>query len=62
MSKKKQPTFDVWVERKHTFTVKIIANSLEEALAEARKMSIDELLDAPGETVDSEHEFTAVMR
>ena len=57
----KQKVFDVWVERKHLFTVKIKADTLEEALQIARQMNIDKLLDADGETIDSEHRLTSVM-
>jgi hypothetical protein len=58
---KNQKKFDVWVKRDHIFTVKIKAETLEEALATAKLMSIEQLIDASGETVDSEHTFTAIM-
>lgn len=62
MSKKKVvKKFDVWVRRDHTFTVTIAADTLEEALAAAKGMSIEDLVDASGETIDSDHKFTAVM-
>lgn len=61
MSKKKAKTFDVWVRRDHLFTSKIEADTLEDALVIAKSMSIDDLVDAPGETIDSEHRFTAVL-
>lgn len=57
----KKTTFDVWIKRDHTFTAKIKADSLEEALATAKSMSIEQLVDAPGESIDSEHKFTAVL-
>jgi hypothetical protein len=59
--KKKAKTFDVWIKREHIFTAKIKGDTLEEALALAKSMTIEQLLDAPGETIDSEHRFTAVM-
>jgi hypothetical protein len=58
---KNQKKFDVWVKRDHIFTAKIKADTLEEALATAKSMTIEQLIDAPGETVESEHTFTAVM-
>ena len=58
---KKQQTFDVWVKRDHLFTAKIKADSLEQALEKAKAMSIEQLVDAPGETIDSDHKLTAVM-
>lgn len=62
MAKKKNVTkFEVWVKRDHLFTAKIEADTLEEALSTAKAMTIEQLLDAPGETVDSEHQFTTVM-
>lgn len=61
MTKKDVKKFDVWVKRDHLFTATIKADTLEQALETARNMDIDELLDAPGETVDSEHKFTSVM-
>ncbi len=61
MSKSKKPKFDVWVKREHTFTAKIEADSLEQALEIAKSMSIERLLDAPGDTIESEHKFTAVL-
>jgi len=51
----------VWVKREHSFTATIKADSLEQALETAKGLTIDELIDLPGETVDSEHKFTAVM-
>lgn len=60
MSKPKKPKFVVNVQRKHWFTAEITADSLEEALETARKMDIDVLLDAPGETIDSEFRITGV--
>lgn len=61
MKKPKKPKFDVWVRRDHLFTAKIEADSLEQALEIAKSMDIDQLVDAPGETIDSEHKFTAVL-
>lgn len=57
----KKKVFDVWVKREHTFTAEIKAESLEEALNFAKEMSIEQLVDAPGETIDSDHKFTAVL-
>lgn len=57
----KKKTFDVWVKREHTFTATIKADSLEDALALARTWPIEDLVDAPGETIESEHKFTAVL-
>lgn len=50
MKKPKKPVFDVWVKRTHTFTAKVEADSLTEAIEIAEGMSIDQLIDAPGET------------
>lgn len=62
MSKKKEAKkFDVWVKRDHIFSVTIETDTLEQALEIAKQMSIDDLLDAPGEQIESEHKFTAVM-
>ncbi len=61
MAKKENKKFDIWVRRDHLFTAKIKADTLEQALEIAKSMSIDQLVEAPGETVDSEHKFTAVM-
>jgi hypothetical protein len=58
----KKPKYDVWIKREHTFTAKIQANTFEEALETAKLMSIDDLLGAPGETVDSEHEITGILK
>jgi len=60
--KKKVTTFDVWIERKHIFTARVVADNLEQALDVARHMTLDELLDAPGDTCDSEHKITGVMK
>jgi hypothetical protein len=60
--KKKDKKFDVWVLREYSFTAKIKADSLEEALEAAKGMSIYQLLDAPGEEIDSNHTFTAIMQ
>ena len=60
-TKKNVKKFDVWIRRDHQFTAKIEADTLEEALAIAKTMSIEDLLDIDGETIDSEHKFTAVM-
>lgn len=57
----KKKVFDVWVKRDHMFTAKIKAETLEEALSLAKAMSIEQLVDAPGETIDSDHVFTAVL-
>jgi hypothetical protein len=57
----KKKTFDVWIRRDHHFSAKIKADSLEQALETAKQMSIEQLVDAPGETIDSEHKFTAVL-
>lgn len=57
----KAKTFDVWVRRDHYFTAKIKAQSLAHALEIALSMKIDQLIDAPGETIDSEHKITGVM-
>jgi len=57
----KKQTYDVWVRRDHLFTAKIKADSLEGAFQLAKSMSIEQLMDAPGETVESEHKLTAVM-
>lgn len=59
--KTKTKKFDVWVTRTHQFIAKVKADTLEEAIQIARAMSIDELVSAPGETIDSEHAFTAVL-
>jgi len=59
--KKNVKRFDVWVRRDHQFTAKIKADTLEQALEIAKLMTIEQLMDAPGETIDSEHKFTAVM-
>ena len=62
MAKKKEvKKFDVWVKRTHTFTATLEVDTLEEALERAKQMDLDMLLDAPGETIESEHVFTAVM-
>lgn len=62
MSKKKDvKKFDVWVRRDHTFTATIEADTSEEAIATAKSMTIEQLVDAPGETMDSDHKFTAVL-
>ena len=58
---KNKKKFDVWIKREYSFTVKIKAETLEEALAIAKSMTIEQLVNAPGEEVDSEHTFTAVM-
>lgn len=62
MKNKKAKTFNVWVRRVHTFTAIIEADSLEEALASANAMSESELLDVPGDTIDSEYEITGVLK
>ncbi len=59
--KKKKTYFDVWVRRDHSFTAKIEAENLEQAIERAKGMTIEQLMDVPGETVDSEHRFTAVL-
>jgi hypothetical protein len=62
MSKKtKTPVFTVWVKRDHFFTAEIKADSLADALGKVKEMDIDQLLDAPGETMDSEHKITGVF-
>jgi hypothetical protein len=59
--KKDTKKFDVWIRRVDTFTATIEADTLEQALELAKTYSIDELSDAPGENIDSEHRFTAVI-
>jgi len=61
VAKKNQPKFQIWVRRDHYFTADIVANSIAEALEIANKMSIDELVDAPGEQVDDDHKITGIM-
>jgi hypothetical protein len=60
--KEKLPKFDVWVKRTHTFTATVSAKTLEDAVILAKNMNEQQLLDAPGEEIDSEHELTAVMK
>jgi len=62
MAKKKDvKKFDVWVCREDTFTAQVEADTLEQALEIAKGMTIDDLVDAPGEMIESEHKFTAVI-
>jgi hypothetical protein len=62
MSKPKLPKFTVYVKRTYHFTAEIEAPSLDDAIAIAGQWDIEELTDAPGEILESEHEIYGVVK
>jgi hypothetical protein len=62
MSKPKLPKFTVYVKRTYDFTAEIEAASINDAIAIAGQLEIDELVDAPGDALDSEHEIWGVVK
>lgn len=62
MAKPKQPTFQIQVKATLFYYAKVQANSLEEALAEARRLGHDGLWEVPGDIIDKEYEIEGVSK
>ncbi len=62
MTKPKKQTFDVYVRRNHFFTATIEAATLDQALEIANNMTEDDLLDAPGDTLESVFDIEGALK
>lgn len=62
MSNKKLKDFNVYFEVNVSTSISIKAESLEDAISKARTMGVTDVVEIPGEHIDSSMELTGVYQ